>query len=62
MAIKREVIQPKSGDKRYARRNKNGQFTDDQTSVGTSLAAYRRTQAKKITPKGQGDRGDQKKR
>lgn len=61
MAIKREVIQPKTGDKRYARRSKSGQFTDDQTSVEKSLAADRRTRAKKVVPKGQGDRGDRKK-
>jgi len=61
MPAKREVIEPK-GDKRYARRDKEGQFTKDQTSVGKSLAADRRTKAKKVVPKGQGDRGDQKKR
>jgi hypothetical protein len=62
MAIKREVIEPKTGNKRYARRNKDGEFTQDQVSVGKSLAADRRTHAKKVVPKGQGDRGDQKKR
>jgi hypothetical protein len=62
MAIKREVIEPKPGDKRYARRNKEGQFTENQASVGKSLAADRRKHAKKVVPKGQGDRGDQKKR
>jgi hypothetical protein len=60
-ARKREVIQPKAGDKRYARRDKNGQFSEDQVAVGKSLAADRRTYAKKVVPKGQGDRGDQKK-
>ena len=60
MSAKREVIQPKPGDKRYARRDKEGQFTKDQTSVGKSLAADRRTHAKTVVPKGQGDRGDQK--
>jgi hypothetical protein len=60
MSSKREVIQPKPGDKRYARRDKEGQFAKDQTSVGKSLAADRRTHAKTAVPKGQGDRGDQK--
>jgi hypothetical protein len=60
MSAKREVIQPKPGDKRYARRDQEGQFTKDQTSVGKSLAADRRTHAKTVVPKGQGDRGDQK--
>ena len=57
----REVIQPHKGDKRYARRDKQGQFTDNQVSVGKSLAADRRSKAKTVVPKGQGDRGDQKK-
>jgi hypothetical protein len=61
MATKREVIQPNEGDKRYARRGKKGEFTTDQVSVGKSLAADRRTKSKTIAPKGQGDRGDQKK-
>ena len=62
MPSKRETIQPHAGDKRYVRRNKAGEFTSDQTSVGRSLAADRRSQAKTVVPKGQGDRGDQKRR
>ena len=58
--LSREVIQPHPGDKRYARRNAEGQFTENQVDVGKSLAADRRSKAKKIVPKGQGDRGDQK--
>jgi hypothetical protein len=57
---KRKVIQPHTNDKRYLRRDPDGQFTDDQVSVGKSLAADRRTRAKTVVPKGQGDRGDQK--
>ena len=57
---KREVIQPRTNDKRYTRRNASGQFTDDQVNVGKSLAADRRSKAKKTVPKGQGDKGDQK--
>ncbi|MEO8368438.1 MAG: hypothetical protein ABI806_04495 [Candidatus Solibacter sp.] len=57
---KREVIEPHKGDKRYARRNEQGQFTEEQVNVGKSLAADRRSKAKTIVPKGQGDRGDQK--
>ena len=56
----REVIQPHKGDKRYVRRDEQGQFTGDQVNVGKSLAADRRSQAKTVVPKGQGDRGDQK--
>jgi hypothetical protein len=56
----REVIKPHKGDKRYARRDSQGQFTEKQVNVGKSLAADRRTKAKTIVPEGQGDRGDEK--
>ena len=36
---KRELIEPTPGDKRYARRDDKGHFTDDQSDVGKSLAA-----------------------
>jgi hypothetical protein len=58
--MKREVVQPHSNDKRYIRRDKEGQFTDNQVKVGKSLSADRRSKSKTIVPKGQGDRGDQK--
>ncbi len=58
---KREVLQPHQNDKRYIRRDEQGRFTEDQTSVGKSLAADRQHHAKTEVPKGQGDRGDQKK-
>jgi hypothetical protein len=58
---KREVIEPQKGDRRYARRDEQGKFTQDQVATGKSLAADRRTKAKTVAPKGQGDRGDQKK-
>ena len=61
MPTKRTVVEPKAGDKRYVRRDEAGHFTKDQVSVGKSLAADRRTKAKTVAPKGQGDRGDQKK-
>ena len=57
---KRTTIEPHKSDKRYVRRNSNGEFTKDQVDVGKSLAADRRTKAKTIVPKGQGDRGDTK--
>ena len=56
----REIIQPHKGDKRYVRRNQEGQFTDNQVGVGKSLSADRRSKAKTVVPEGQGDRGDQK--
>ena len=53
---RRELIAPK-GSKRYVRRNRKGEFSKEVT-VGRSLAADRRRQAKTKVPKGQGDRGD----
>ncbi len=53
---KRELIDTGT-DKRYVRRNTQGQFkeVDD---VGRSLAADRRKKAKTKVKSGQGDRGD----
>jgi len=62
MPGKRQLIEPHKGDKRYARRDEQGQFTDSQDNVSRSLSADRRRKAKTVAPKGQGDRGDQKKR
>jgi len=58
---KREVIEPQKGDKRYARRDAQGQFTERQVNSGRLLASDRRSKSKTVAPKGQGDRGDQKK-
>lgn len=58
---KRQLVEEGSG-KRYVRRDAQGRFTSDQTEVGRSLAADRRTKAKTTVPKGQGDRGDQERR
>ena len=58
---KREVIELKKADKRFARRDAQGQFTESQVNAGRSLAADRRSKSKSLAPKGQGDRGDQKK-
>jgi hypothetical protein len=57
---KRELIDTGT-DKRYVRRDSDGQFkeSDDQ---GRSLSQDPKRNAKKVVPKGQGDRGDQKKR
>jgi len=48
-------------DKRYVRRDKKGQFKESD-DVGKSLAADRRKTAKKVAKKGEGDRGDQKRK
>lgn len=58
MARDRELIEPNEGDKRYVRRDENGQFTEDQVDVGRSLAADQKSESKTVSPKGQGDRGD----
>jgi hypothetical protein len=55
----RQLIEPHKGDKRFVRRKK-GKFTTSQDDVGRSLAADRRTKAKRIAKKGEGDRGDQR--
>ena len=54
---KRELIEPNPGDKRYARRDDEGRFTE-MVDVGKSLAQDQRREAKNAAPKGQGDRGD----
>ena len=53
---KRTTISPRS-DTRYVRRKK-GRFTKQQVNKGRSLAADRRSKAKRKVPPGQGDRGD----
>ena len=59
---KRELIEPNKGDKRFVRRDEDGQFTKDQVDVGRSLAADRRQSAKTEAKPGQGDKGDRKKK
>ena len=61
MAGDRELIEPNEGDKRYVRRDEEGQFTDSQDDVSRSLSQDQRKDAKNTVKPGQGDRGDQKK-
>ena len=56
---KRELVEPKKGDKRFVRRKADGTFGKT-VNVGKSLSSDSRTKAKKKVPKGQGDRGDTK--
>jgi len=58
MAGKRVTLEPQKGDKRYIRRDREGQFTSDQTAVGRSLSQDRRRNAKTVAKPGYGDRGD----
>lgn len=60
MPAKRQLVEPHKGEKRYVRRDEQGQFTDSQDNVSRSLSADRRRHAATTAPKGQGDRGDQK--
>jgi hypothetical protein len=56
----REMIESHKGGKRYVRRGKAGRFTRQQVEVGRSLSADRRSKAKTIVKKGEGDRGDRR--
>lgn len=56
---KRELIEPNPGDKRYARRDDEGHFTE-QEDVGRSLAQDQKRQAKTEAKPGHGDRGDRR--
>jgi len=58
MARKRELIDTGT-DKRYVRRDGKGRFNESD-DVGRSLSQDRKRKAKTVAPKGQGDRGDQK--
>jgi hypothetical protein len=56
---KRELIDTGTDtDKRYVRRDDQGQFTRDQVDVGKSLTDDRRQHSKAVAKPGQGDRGD----
>jgi hypothetical protein len=56
---KRELIEPHQGDRRYVRRDEQGQFKKV-VDVGRSLSTDQRRDSSKIVPKGQGDRGETK--
>jgi hypothetical protein len=57
---KRELVEPRSGDKRYVRRDTKGRFNEsDDTS--RSLGQDVKKKAKTTSGPGQGDRGDRKK-
>lgn len=54
---RREQIEPHAGDKRYIRRDDQGQFKSD-VDEHRSLSADDRRDAKHAAKPGQGDRGD----
>ena len=55
---KRELIDTGT-DKRYVRRDKEGQFKESD-DVGKSLSQDQKREAKTVVKPGQGDRGDRK--
>lgn len=57
---KRELIDTGT-DKRYVRRDSNGRFKESE-DVGRSLAADQRKHSKNSPPKGEGDKGDRRKK
>ena len=59
-AAKRELIDT-GRDKRYVRRDEQGQF-EESDDVGRSLSQDRRRKAKTAVKAGQGDKGDQRRR
>ncbi|HEY1084145.1 MAG TPA: hypothetical protein VGE29_17910 [Prosthecobacter sp.] len=58
---KRELVEPHEGDKRYVRRDVEGRFKESD-EVGASLSADHRQDSKTNAAKGQGDKGDHKKK
>ena len=54
---KREEIEPNPGDKRYVRRNDEGEFTESD-DLNRSLSQDDRQNAKKTVKPGEGDHGD----
>ncbi len=53
----RELIEPHPGDKRYVRRDEQGQFKESD-DVSRSLSADARQHSTTPAKKGQGDKGD----
>jgi hypothetical protein len=52
MPAQRELLEPRRGDKRYVRRDRQGEFTTEQENVGRSLIQDRRRAAKTVAKKG----------
>ena len=55
----RELIEPNEGDKRYVRRDEEGQFTESD-DVNRSLSQDQKRKAGTESKQGQGDRGHRK--
>jgi hypothetical protein len=61
MATKKRELVDTGTDKRYVRRDDQGQFTNDQVDVGRSLSDDRRQHSNTVAKPGHGDRGDRPK-
>ena len=59
MTGKRELIEPTPGDKRYARRDDEGRFSEME-DVGRASAQDQKREAKSDSKPGYGDRGDRR--
>jgi hypothetical protein len=59
-AKKRELLTPR-GNRRFVRRDSEGKFKESDDG-GRSLTADRRQKAKRTVSKGQGDKGDQRRK
>ena len=57
---KRELIDTGT-DKRFVRRDQDGKFSES-VNVGKSLAADRRRHSETEAPRGEGDKGDRRKK
>lgn len=54
---KRELIEPRKGDKRYVRRDDKGQFSESD-DVGKALSQDRKQHSTHVAKSGEGDKGD----
>jgi hypothetical protein len=61
MATKKRELVDTGTDKRFVRRDGQGEFSKDQVDVGKSSAADQRQHSKTPAKPGQGDRGDRPK-
>jgi hypothetical protein len=57
MTKDRELIEPNEGDKRFVRRDEQGQF-EEQDHAGRSFSRDSKSEAKSKVKKGEGDRGE----
>jgi hypothetical protein len=54
---KRELVEPRKGDKRFVRRDESGRISES-VDVTRSLRADVKQHSKRVAKRGQGDQGD----